>query len=50
MAITKLIVNFFIVTMDYVNKSDVKVFTMKLTLVMYQRENIFHSKLSNFQQ
>ncbi len=40
----------FIVTMDYVDKSDVEVFTMKLTLVMYQRENGFHSKLSNFQQ
>ncbi len=36
--------------MDYVDKSDVEVFTMKLTLVMYQRENVFHSKLSHFQQ
>ncbi len=25
--------------MDYVDKSDVEVFTMKLTLVIYQREN-----------
>ncbi len=36
--------------MDYVEKSDVEVFTMKLTLVMYRRENRFHSKSSNFQQ
>ncbi len=36
--------------MDYVDKSDVEVFTMKLTLVMFRRENAFHSKLSNFQQ
>ncbi len=36
--------------MDYIDKSDVEVFTMKLTLVMYRRENRFHSKLSNFQQ
>ncbi len=28
--------------MDYVDKSDVEVFTMKLTLVMYRRENGFH--------
>ncbi len=28
---------FFIVTMDYVDESDVEVFTMKLTLVMYRR-------------
>ncbi len=34
----------FIVTMDYVDKSDVEVFTMKLTLVLCQRENGFHSK------
>ncbi len=27
--------------MDYVDKSDVEVFTMKLTLVMYQREDGF---------
>ncbi len=27
--------------MDYVDKSDVEVFTMKLTLVMYRRENRF---------
>ncbi len=36
--------------MDYVGESDVEVLTMKLTLVMYRRENGFHSKLSNFQQ
>ncbi len=30
--------------MDYVDESDVEVFTMKLTLVMYWRENGFHSK------
>ncbi len=36
--------------MDYVDKSDVEDFTMKLTLVMYRRENRFHSKLSYFQQ
>ncbi len=35
--------------MDYVDVSDVEVFTMKLTLVMSWRENEFHSKLSNFQ-
>ncbi len=34
-------------TMDYVDESNVEVFTMKLTLVMYWRENRFHSKLSN---
>ncbi len=34
----------FIVTMDYVDNSDVEVSTMKLTLVMYRRENRFHSK------
>ncbi len=27
--------------MDYVDKSDVEVFTMKLTPVMYWRENYF---------
>jgi len=27
--------------MDFVDKSDVEVFTMKLTLVMYRRENSF---------
>ncbi len=36
--------------MDYIDKSDVEVFSMKLTLVMYQRENGFHSKWSHFQQ
>ncbi len=40
----------FIVTMDYIDKSDVDVFSMKLTLMMYRRENGFYSKLSNFQQ
>ncbi len=30
--------------MDYVDKSDVEVFTMKLTLVMNRRENGVHSK------
>ncbi len=39
-----------IVIMDYVHKSDVEVLTTKLTLVMYRRENGFHSKWSNFQQ
>ncbi len=34
--------------MDYVGKSDVEVFTMQLTLVMYLRENGFHSKLTHF--
>ncbi len=33
--------------MDYVDESDVDVFTMKLTLVMYWEENGFHSKWSN---
>ncbi len=28
-----------VISMDYVDESDVKVFTMKLTLVMYWREN-----------
>ncbi len=28
-------------TMDYVDKSDVEVFTMKLTLEMYWKENEF---------
>ncbi len=28
----------FILNMDYVEESDVEVFTMKLTLVMYRRE------------
>ncbi len=32
-----------IVTMDYIDKSDVEVFTVKLTLVMYRTENRFHS-------
>ncbi len=36
--------------MDYVDESGVEVFTMKLTLVMYRRENGFHSEWSNFQQ
>ncbi len=27
--------------MDYIDKSDVEVFTMKLTLVMYRRETDF---------
>ncbi len=40
----------FIVTMDYIDNSDVEVSTMKLTLVMDRRENRFHSKWSNFQQ
>ncbi len=40
----------FIVTMDYIDNSDVEVFTVKLTLMVYLRENRFHSKLSNFQQ
>ncbi len=30
--------------------NDVEVYTMKLKLVMYMRENGFHSKLCNFQQ
>ncbi len=34
--------------MEYVGKSDVEVFTMKLTLVMYLRENGFHSKWPHF--
>ncbi len=29
--------------MKYIDESDVEVFTMKLTLVMYRRENGFHS-------
>lgn len=31
--------------MDYIDKSYVEVFTLKLTLVMYLRENRFHSDL-----
>ncbi len=38
----------FFVTMDYIDKSDAEVFNMKLTLVIYRRENAFHSKLSHF--
>ncbi len=40
----------FVVTMGYVDKSDVEVFTVKLTLGMHRRENRFRSKLFNFQQ
>ncbi len=36
--------------MDYVDESDVEVFTMNPTLVMYRRENWFHIKWSHFQQ
>ncbi len=39
-----------ILSMDYVDKRDVDVFTVKLTLVMYRRENGFESKLYHFQQ
>ncbi len=37
----------FIVTMDCVDESDVEVFIMTLSLVMYRIENGFQSKLSN---
>ncbi len=36
--------------MDYIDKSDVEVFSMKLSLVMYLRENRYHSKWAHFQQ
>ncbi len=34
--------------MDYIDESDVEVFTMKLTPVMYRRENDF--TVNDFQQ